>query len=361
MAQTNTYNIVDEIVPIDRAFFKQEDLNSNMLDAAGLGTRIGAKTITWFEQPARVFADPLASDYTKADGVIVATDGTIFTEGDIIELGAMVFNVTSITGNTLTTGLPIEGTDANVSAGASISIVSSAVLEGDETSESKTNPKIEALNVTQIFRRVASVTDSAYETSKEVGDSQLADDVADQSAVLRKNMKKMIWNTYKLAPSNNASIRVAGGIPYWIATNGGYESVAGGTITTDNLSAFVDYMVEEKDYNLTEIWMNPAKHSDISKFDVSYFSKDMNESTRGFYADSFLSKRGNKVLIRTDRDIPVTEIYAVNSKDVKVVPFRDMKTVPLAKNGDSTRVQLVGEYTVTCNPANKMGKITFTA
>jgi hypothetical protein len=360
MAQTNTYNIVDEIVPIDRAFFKQEDLNSNMLDAAGLGTRIGAKTITWFEQPARVFTDPLASNYTIADGVIVATDGTVFTAGDIIELDAMVFSVVSIAVNTLTVNL-IEGTDANATAGAIISIVSSAVLEGDETSESTTNPKIESLNVTQIFRRVASVTDSAYETSKEVGDSQLADDVADQSAVLKKNMKKMLWNTYKLAPSNNASIRVAGGIPYWITTNGGFISTAGTTITTDNLSTFVDYMVEEKDYNLTEIWMNPAKHSDISKFDISYFTKDMNEATRGFYADSFLSKRGNKVLIRTDRDIPVTEIYAVNSKDVDVVPFRDMKTVPLAKNGDSTRVQLVGEYTVTCNPANKMGKIIFTA
>lgn len=360
MAQTNTYNIVDEIVPIDRAFFKQEDQNSNMLDACGVGTKIGAKTITWFEQPARSFADTLGGAYTIADGELTVVAGAKFTTGDIVNVDAMVFNITAISGNVLTVSL-IDGTDANATSGAVVSIVSSAVLEGDEGSESTLTPKIEPTNVTQIFRRVASVTDSAYDTSKEVGDSQLADDIAEQSAVLRKNMKKMLWNNFKLAPANNASIRVAGGIPYWITANRGYESVAGGAMTIDNLSTFVDYMVEEKDYNLTEIWMNPAKHSLISAFDISYFTKDMNESTRGFYADSFLSKRGNKVLIRTDRNIPVKEIYAVNSKDVKVVPFRDMKTVPLAKNGDSTRVQLVGEYTVTCNPANKMGKITFTA
>ena len=360
MAQTNTYNITDEIVPIDRAFFKQEDMNSNMLDAAGMGAKIGAKTITWYEQPARVFVDELAGAYTIADGVLTVADGTIFTEGDIVELDAMVFNVTSITGNVLTVTL-IEGTDANALLAAAVTIVSSAVLEGDEGSESRTNEKKEAINVTQIFRKVASVTDSAYETSKEVGDSQLADDVADQAAVLKKNMKKMVWNSYKLAPANNASIRVAGGIPYWITTNGGYESAAGASMTADNLSVFVDYMVQEKDYNLTELWMNPAKHAEISAFDASYFTKDMESTTRGYYADSFLSKNGNKVLIRTDRDIATTEVFAVNSKDVKINEFRGMKTVPLAKNGDSTRVQLVGEYTLTVNPANKMGKVTFTA
>ena len=360
MATTNTYDIVDEIVPIDKAFFKQEDLNSNMLDAAGLGTKIGAKTITWFEQPARVFIDALAGAYTIADGVLTVDTGSIFTAGDIVTLDAMVFNVVSISGNVLTVTL-LDGTDANALVDAAVEIISSAVLEGDKGSESTTNPKIERTNVTQIFRRVATVTDSAYDTSKEVGDSQLMDDVADQSEVLRKNMKKMVWNNFKLAPANNSSIRVAGGIPYWIAQNGGYESVAGGTITLELLSAFVDYMVEEKDYNLTEIWVNPAKHADISKFDTSFFTKDINERERGYYADSFLSLKGNRVLIRTDRDIPVTEIYAVNSKDVKIVPFRDMKTVPLAKTGDCTSVQLIGEYTLTCNPANKMGKITFTA
>jgi hypothetical protein len=38
-----------------------------------------------------------------------------------------------------------------------------------------------------------------------------------------------------------------------------------------------------------------------------------------------------------------------------------MVTSPLAKLGDSTRVQLVGEYTLEVNPANKMGVVTFTA
>jgi len=187
------------------------------------------------------------------------------------------------------------------------------------------------------------------------------DDVADQSEVLRKSMKKMVWNDFKLAPSNNTTLRIAGGIPYWINTNGGYESTAGTTITNALLSAFVDYMVQTKDYNLKELWMNPAKAAVISGYDATYFQRDIGSTERGYYADSYISLNGNKVLIRTDRDIPTAKIYAVNSSDVKVVPFRDMKTEPLAKLGDSTRVQLVGEYTLEVNPANKMGVVTFTA
>lgn len=360
MGSTTTYSITDEVTPISKAFFKQEDLNSNMLDAATMGSKIGAKTLTWYEQKARVYIDAVASEYTAADGVLVVDTGSIFTAGDLIQADAIIFSVSSISSNTLTV-VVVDGTDATIAVDAVVTIISTAVLEGDEKSLSTTNAKTEAINVTQIFRRVAQVTDSAYETSKEVGDSQLMDDVADQSEVLRKSMKKMVWNDFKLAPSTNATLRIAGGIPYWINTNGGYESAAGTTITQALLSAFVDYMVESKDYNLKELWMNPSKASVISGFDTTYFQRDINSTERGYYADSFMSLHGNKVLIRTDRDIPVTKIYAVNSSDVKIVPFRDMKTEPLAKLGDSTRVQLVGEYTLEVNPSNKMGVITFTA
>lgn len=360
MGSTTTYSITDEITPISKAFFKQEDLNSNMLDSAVMGTKIGAKTLTWYEQKARVFVDAVATEHTSGSGVLVVDTGSIFTPGDLIQVDAIVFSVSSISSNTLTV-VVVNGSDATVAVDAVVTIISSAVLEGDESSLSTTNPKTESINVTQIFRRVAQVTDSAYETSKEVGDSQLMDDVADQSEILRKSMKKMVWNDFKLAPSNNTTLRIAGGIPYWITTNSGYIATAGTTMTQANLSAFVDYMVETKDYNLKEIWMNPSKASLISGFDTTYFQRDINSTERGYYADSFMSLHGNKVLIRTDRDIPVTKIYAVNSSDVKIVPFRDMVTSPLAKLGDSTRVQLVGEYTLEVNPANKMGVITFTA
>jgi len=362
MATNVTYNIVDEVTPIDRAFFAQEDMNSNMLDACGVGTKIGAKTVTWFEQPKRVYVTAVKTEHTAADGTLIVDDATIFTTGDLIKADAITFLVTAINTATFTlTVTIIDGSDATIAVDAVVTIVESAVLEGDTGTESTAQVKTEAINVTQIFKRVASVTGSAFDTSKEVGQSQLEEDVADQAKVLRKFMKKMIWSDIKLAPANNSTIRKAGGIPYWITTNSGYIATAGAGMDIDNLSNFVDYMVETQDYNLKEIWMNPAKHSAISAFDISYFTKDMNESTRGYYADSFLSKRGNRVLIRTDRDIPVTKVYAVNSSDVKVVPFRDMKTEPLAKTGDLVKVQLVGEYTVTVNPANKMGVITFTS
>ena len=95
MGSTTTYSITDEITPISKAFFKQEDLNSNMLDAATMGSKIGAKTLTWFEQKVRVFVDAVATEYSAGDGVLLVDTGSIFTPGDLIQASAIIFSVVS--------------------------------------------------------------------------------------------------------------------------------------------------------------------------------------------------------------------------------------------------------------------------
>ena len=360
MAQTTTYDVLEKVIDYSNRFLAPRDLPRGLFDAVATGMTLKAPEFHWWEKKQRPRTSALTADYTAGGFAFTVASTLPYTIGSVVGVAGVSYKVTAINASTkvLTVAL-LNGTDADASTGVAVDVLSNANVEGSASNEAERMPKVKAENVTQIMRETAKVSNTMMVTDKEAGANEMTEQVADIISQFRYNIAKQLWSGYKVAPSDNTGTRIAGGVPLFVKANG--YAPAGASLTGANLSAFVQYIYDTQGGTPRELWMNPATQATISGFDSSYLRRDVDGATgttRGTYATKFVTLNGVELMIKTDVDIPTTEIYAMNSADVQFRPLRTLTSSPLGKVGDYTEVEVVAEISFEINPSNQMGVFT---
>lgn len=360
MAQTTTYDVLEKVIDYSNKFTAPREIARGLFDRISTGMGLKAPNFHWWEKKQRPRTSALTADYT-ASGLAFTVASTLpYTIGSVVGVAGVSYKVTAINTSTkvLTVAL-LDGTDADALTGVAVDVLSNANVEGSASNEAERMPKVKAENVTQIMRETAKVSNTMMVTDKEAGAQEMTEQVADVISQFRYNLAKNLWSTYKVAPSDNTGTRISGGVPYYVKANG--YAPAGASLTGANLSTFVRYIYDVQGGTPLELWMNPATLDTISGFDSSFLRKDIGDGTNvtmGIAPTKFVTTNGITLMLRTDVDIPTTEIYALNSSDVQFRPLRNLTSSPLGKVGDYTEVEVVAELSIEVNPSNQMGVFT---
>jgi hypothetical protein len=356
-AIVTSYDPIENVIDFSNKFLQPSLTPQTLFDVISTGANLRRSEFHWWEQKKKPRTTALSGAYTIADGVLAVDSVAPFVAGSMVGLDAMVFRVISIAALNLTVEL-VDGTDANASSAAVVTAISNAQLEGSEGSLTTRNPKIKVENVSQIMRETAKVSMTQMDTDKEVGAQEMIENIAMIIKGFRDDSAGLLWNSFKVDPSDNLTARIAGGVAYYVAQNGYATS---GTNIGANISTFISHMYDVIGAKPKQLWMNPATQKTFSAFDDDYFRRDIGTKTRGFVAVEFLTLNGVQLEIKTDVNIPVDKIYAMNSSDVVWRPLRNLKSTPLGKVGDYMEVEVVAEISVEVNPSCQMGVFTITA
>jgi hypothetical protein len=313
-----SYDVLENVIDFSTKFLQPSLTPQTLFDVISTGANLKRSEFHWWEQKKKPRTTELSVAYTIADGQLQVDSVDPFVVGAMVGVDSMIFRVTAINALILTVEL-VDGADANALINATVTSLSNAQVEGSSGSLTTRNPKIKVENVSQIMRETAKVSMTQMETDKEVGAQEMIENVAEIIRGFRYDAASMLWSTFKVDPSDNTTARIAGGVAYYIATNGYATS---GANTGANLSTFIAHMYDVIGGKPKELWMNPATQKTISAFDNSYFRRDIDSNMRGFVATEFVKLNGQQVTIKTDVNIPVDKIYAMNSSDVVWRPLR---------------------------------------
>lgn len=358
MPITVSQDINDIVEEYSKKWLEPKEAPMGLFDLVGRGEKL-SKTgkWEWWERLRRPRVGAVGTDYTAGDGVIVVADVLPFFQNAIIKLSTGVFRVTAIneTTKTLTVAL-VSGVDpATAVATTQIKVVSNANVEGGVGSANSRNPEKIRYNTTQILYDVFSMSVSSFESDQKVGGREYLKQVSDKMAQYRNDVRGMLWSDVYVEATSSDIAPIAGGVPKYVAENGYTDT---GAINHDNLTAFIRAIYDEKGGVPLELWVNPTDADTISDLDASQFNRDANNTQRGVSVNTYKTKDGIVLDIMRDPKIEQGKLYALNSKDVQIRPFRDLKVEPLAKTGDFYNFEVVAELSLEVNPSSQMGVFT---
>ncbi|NRA52354.1 MAG: DUF5309 domain-containing protein [Phaeodactylibacter sp.] len=248
---------------------------------------------------------------------------------------------------------------------------SNAVIEGDDATTTATTPVTRVGNYTQISDKVPRVTGTQRVVNSAGRGDELDYQILKAGRELKRDMESALLANKAKAVGSESVARELAGIESWLSTNtnlgsGGAAPTGDGTDdrTTGTLRAF-----DEADLKsvLASIW---DEGGDPSMIMLGSFNKQAMSAFVGGGTSGPAQRNvdGNSKSVTTAIDIYVSDFGSLtvvpnrfmvqNSALVldmdywKLSTLRDFQTVPLAKTGDSDRVQLISEYTLeSCNEA----------
>jgi hypothetical protein len=314
--------------------------------------------IAWLEDSLVTISTELATNsITSTVLTLQVTDGSLFEVGDIIQIDDEQIWISSVATNTLTTtARGWFGTTSTTHASvAYINLVGQARLEGAD-STTKGYPVITTgSNWTQIFHKEIKVS----RTMNQVSQYGVANELAYQCDKSIPEQMRLIERTVLHSFGGNiASSGVAGkmkGLPAFITTNTATgASLSQAAIDSacmsiykagggSQLIAAVSPEIMLKVKNWYDYYGTTA---------VPLFTVPRTENTLGMSINNIVTPFGNVALV-LDRWTAKPTIAAASSvmpivdpNNVGMVTLYPFTQEPLAKVGDSERVELVGEFTL---------------
>jgi hypothetical protein len=250
-------------------------------------------------------------------------------------------------------------TDALASASAT-----NAVIEGDDATNDASTATVRLGNYTQISDKVAVVTGTQQTVRKAGRKDEMAYQVAKRARELKRDMESsLLANNAKVA-GNDSTARELAGVPAWIATNVS-KAGDGSNPTGDGTDARSDGTQRD----LTEAMLKTVLQAcwdeggDPDCLMVGGFNKQRVSEFTG-NATRFDKSEDKKLTAAVD-------VYESDFGQIKVIPnrfqrardalvlekdrwklsmLRPFELIDLARTGDTTKKQLIVEYTLeACN------------
>jgi hypothetical protein len=320
----------------------------------------------WTEEmlgPDRIVASVAINSATAATGVQINGFGNQLQVGMLLEFENQneIAQISSIPGPNsvlLTRNFGSRGVSSLV-AGSNLFIISTAELEGSETSGDVNRPRTRRRNYTQIFKKPITVTgtDRAVIYAPDVGDE------FDHQTTLRtieaaRDLEKAVFRGVASGNSigSASAYRTMDGLRQQLAAIN--STVTASSFTTDPLLYVNDL--------LQQAWTAGARDLDILACGATW-KRDLSATqaarvqlaqadTNIIQLKEFLQTDfGNLRLVLTPW-LPDRHIMGVSSRRVKVTPLRGRSFARemLAKTGDSTKGHVIGEYTLETHHPDKM-------
>jgi hypothetical protein len=238
---------------------------------------------------------------------------------------------------------------------------SNANIEGDDATNDAANTNVRLDNQTQILDKVAQVS-RTQESVKNAGMPRtMAREMADKMKEIKRDLEtSLLQNTAKVV-GNDTSARVMAGLQTYVKTNiskasdGTAAAGTGADIYTDGTArALSEPLVEEA---LALAWTNGGNPSmgvlnAFQKRKAAAFSGSSSKMSDGDKrkvtnnVEVYIDPLGTEIRLVPCRQCPTDVIYFVDTEFVELSVLDDFSTHDLAKTGDSTRKQIVGEMTL---------------
>lgn len=243
------------------------------------------------------------------------------------------------------------------------SAAQNAHIEGEDATNTTPVATSRLGNYTQIAKKVPSVTN----TQRVVSSAGRADDLEYQilkmGNELKRDMENDLLDNNARVAGNESTARELAGAPTWLTSNtdagsGGSDATGDGTdARTDGTQrAFAESQLKTV---LSSIWDNGGTPDLImcgsfNKQALSGFSGnatrtvDASQQRLNAAIDVYVSDFGELAVV-PNRFMRARDCLVIQSNMWAMGVLRDFEETPLAKVGDSDRVQILSEYTLQCS------------
>jgi len=339
--------------------------DANVLSMIGIGEPATQTKHEWDEDelnPVVVTAGAAGGLGTASTNLYLATaQAARVTAGTLIrdQLSGKneVLQVSARSGVTATVTRGYGGTSAETHANSAVfDIVANPRPEGMEGPKDESVARVRGYNWTQIFSKGVQLTGTAV-AIKHNGiaseDSYQVD--ARLRELIRELDRTIIMGIRSTTRHSDTVYGTMGGLIDFIshATDGNTNSNAE-TLTPSVLNAMIKQIWDDGG-NPDMVIVGGSQKQKISDFDKEYRRSSIDTRRSGFTVEEFVSDLGIQLKVVVDRWMPSDHAVVVDSSRLTVRPLtgRGFFVEALAKTGDSTKFQVVGEYTMEVKHAAK--------
>jgi hypothetical protein len=303
----------------------------------------------WLEDTLNPTTDITSTGVASAtgQGTLTVAHASYFRAGDTIQLDTEVMLVNSVSDTStigVTRGYGATAAAAH-SAGAGITIIGNAALEGEDTDEDRTTRQVRKSNYCQILKVGVKLSG----TAQAVGWITTGDKLADAKVMRLRELLRDLEKTILLGRTDVATIgsdtarRTMAGIVCSLATN----VVSCGTLTESALGNLLQSCYNQGNRDMDLIVAPPKQKRIISGWNSSRIHVTNEANAYRNVVEVYESDFGSQRVIM-NRWLPDDMVLTLDSSRIKVVPLagRSFRYEELAKGGDYVRGQIVGEYTL---------------
>lgn len=351
-----SYDISENKVDVSPVLNRIALPETPLLNAVGISNEaVSATRHEWWDDVRPLLTATLAADYTAGDGTITLEDATGLRVNAILRIGSSIYRATDVNTDTEIVTIAILDGDANHSDGDTVEILGQAGLEGADYTDADYTEKVSRYNVTQIWQDYVKFSGTQLSVEQYVNEDIFADEIAKKLARMRIWLEKSVINGIRVAPANNTTPRLMGGIDYFVSANG---ITASAGFSETNLKAFFKSIVDAGG-SVSDAWMNPTMMDNFLGLTADKLVYQRADNVVGRLATQYLSQYG-AVNLHIVPHMPAGQILVFNPAQVAVKPLRGRAAFyeELAKTGDNVRGQIIGEYTLEFKQSAIAGKFT---
>ena len=318
-----------------------------------LGTDVGKFALTnregkmyeWLEDTyiaeTTTVGSGLDSDSTTTTFVPAST--TLLQAGDILMIDSEKLWVSAVDSNgypTVTRGWG-STTGATHDDASTVTIVSRARIDGDDADDSPSTEVTTGYNYTQIFQKTIEIARTKQRIAQ-YGISDPVDYEIDKKMdELMMLLNKMPYYGERYAGTSTAA-RSAGGLRTFISTNS--SDLSSAALTRDDIDDLLQDIYDaggDPDLILCGAWSQRK----INSFYEGFITTERSEELGGNKINKLLHPISGRTLdIVVDRACPTDELWVLESDNIAFYPFDPFFYEELAKTGDATKGEVVGEY-----------------
>lgn len=343
------------------------------LDGSVFTKEVDNTKYEWKEETLRPTNDALAGGglATTSATTVVGTVPGVFNVDDVIQLGSEHMVVTAVASDGITLTV-IRGwastTAATATAGATIYRIGIAAPEGKDADGAVIQPLNGLYNLTQIFEDVVDMSGTEEESflyRTNDGNTNASNQITKKQQELMEMLQSSIVMGRR-AEDVTGKRRTQGGLKYFIDTYAAANAVNfGGAGSWNSVSTFVPTgsytytLGQQKLDDLiqsivaqrgkpTAIYAGYKAIRRMSIWNIELTRGTRQDDVRGFTSmGRYLSQAGDLDVVMVPGDALSDLIFVVDESRLGYKAFKNRGwfTERLAKTGDSSRWQILGEYT----------------
>jgi hypothetical protein len=312
----------------------------------------GNQKYAWLQDTLKVRTTTLAEDLDDSETPVDVTDGTMFKVGDVWKVGSEKMWVSAIATNTLTVVRGWGATSpASHSNGATMTYLYSARLEGAVNNDSVYTVPTEIVNYTQIFHGSLSVSGSEmeakrygitdqrkYRMMKLIGGLGSGDGNMGDAGDLLIDLERTFYEGEPIQRATGVA-GATGGFESFVTTN--VTDLNGDPLSPTNLFDSIESAWGYGKPNL--IITNSHGKSKINAFFKDTVRTERTDKTGGVTISKIETDFGVLDVLMT-KLCPADRMLIMQKNLAGWGTLRDWREEPLAKVGDSTETQVVGEF-----------------
>jgi hypothetical protein len=302
-------------------------------------------TVEWLEDTLSDLVDDLDGSLTTNATAVTLTDASSVQEGHILLVDAEQMWVSAVNNSTevATVTRNYAGTQATHADAAAVTIIGMARLEGDDSDDIAFTDRTVGSNFTQIFHKEIKVT----RTQNQIAQYGIAEEFDYQAAKAVPELMRLIekQNVYGARKAGSATTpRAFGGFGTFITDN---TINAGGAVVQDDFDNAMELAYNDGGGPGWFAFVNSTNMKAVKNFldSSSFLRVDIDERVAGMTVEAIQGPFGRADIV-LDRWWPTGSIYLVDPDHAGYLTYYPFTQEPLAKDGDYTKGEVVGEFTL---------------